>query len=161
MSLRAERALRAALYGLAGGLIAALAVGVPTVLIPNPWFSRMTPTHPRDYAVLGATALLAALLGASYAFPAACPIQEGKATLGGFLSFLAVGCPVCNKAVVLLLGTSGALGYFAPLQPLLAVAGLGLLALALWLRVRGVRAARPEWVGEEPAEGRPPTATTP
>ncbi|MBX6342695.1 MAG: hypothetical protein IRY97_09575, partial [Thermomicrobiaceae bacterium] len=60
MSHRAERVLRAALYGLAGGLIATLAVGVPTVLIPNPWFSRMTPTHPRDYAVLGATALLAA-----------------------------------------------------------------------------------------------------
>ena len=34
------------------------------------------------------------------------------------LAFLAVGCPLCNKVVVLLLGASGALTYFEPIQPL-------------------------------------------
>ncbi len=33
---------------------------------------------------------------------------------GGLLSALAIGCPVCNKAVVLLLGSAGALTVWAP-----------------------------------------------
>ncbi len=36
----------------------------------------------------------------------------------------AIGCPVCNKLVVLALGFSGALAYFEPIQPALALAGL-------------------------------------
>lgn len=55
---------------------------------------------------------------------------------GGLLSFLAVGCPVCNKLVVLLLGLGGALQYFRPIQPVLAAAGLGLLVATLALRLR-------------------------
>ena len=57
-------------------------------------------------------------------------------TLGGFLTFFAVGCPVCNKIVLLALGYTGALRWFAPVQPLLAIAGIGLLAWALRSRLR-------------------------
>lgn len=101
----------------------------------------MLPTRPRDYLFLALTVLLSGLLGATYAFPAACPLQEGKLTAGGFLSFLAVGCPVCNKLVLLALGTSGAMRYFEPAQPLLAVAGLALLGYALFVRLRATRHA--------------------
>lgn len=132
---------RAAAYGLGTGAAALLLIGIPTVLIPNPWFSRMIPTRPQDYAFLALTVLLSALIGATYALPVACPLQEGKLTAGGFLSFLAVGCPVCNKIVLLALGTSGALRYFEPAQPLLAVAGLGLLGYALAVRLRATRHA--------------------
>jgi hypothetical protein len=48
-----------------------------------------------------------------------------------------VGCPICNKIVVALLGVSGALGVWAPVQPILAVLSLALLATAvfvLWRR---------------------------
>ncbi|MDI3339374.1 MAG: hypothetical protein QJR03_02460 [Sphaerobacter sp.] len=134
-------AARAAAYGLGTGLAVLLLVGIPTVLIPNPWFSRMVPTRPRDYLFLALTVLLSGLLGTTYAFPAACPLQEGKLTAGGFLSFLAVGCPVCNKLVLLALGTNGALRYFEPAQPLLALAGLATLGYALAVRLRAVRHA--------------------
>jgi hypothetical protein len=66
--------------------------------------------------------------------------EEKSAKVGGagaFLSFLAVGCPVCNKIALVALGYSGALQYFAPLQPFLAVAGLGLLTYALINRLIG------------------------
>jgi hypothetical protein len=53
------------------------------------------------------------------------------------LSFFAVGCPICNKVVVVALGTSGALSWFAPVQPYLGVVALGLLAWALRVRLRG------------------------
>jgi len=57
--------------------------------------------------------------------------------LGGLLAFFAVGCPICNKVVVIALGTSGALTWFAPVQPYLGVVALGLLAWALRVRLRG------------------------
>ncbi len=47
---------------------------------------------------------------------------------------------VCNKLVVLAIGVSGALSYFAPLQPLLAAGSLALLAEALRRRLRATRA---------------------
>ncbi|MGA8980983.1 MAG: hypothetical protein WB473_17890 [Pedococcus sp.] len=54
---------------------------------------------------------------------------------GGFLSFFAVGCPVCNKLVLLALGYTGALTWFQPLQPVLQLLGFGLLAWALRRRL--------------------------
>jgi hypothetical protein len=59
------------------------------------------------------------------------------ASMGGLLGFLAIGCPVCNKLVVVALGTTGALSWFAPIQPVLAVASVAVLAVALRTRLRG------------------------
>ena len=55
------------------------------------------------------------------------------------LSVFAVGCPACNKLVVFALGASGALTYFAPLQPVLGLFTLGLLLYALRARIDGER----------------------
>lgn len=132
--------LRATAYGFGAAAATILLIGVPTVLIPNPWFSRMLPTRPQDYVFLVLTAILAGLLGATYAFPATCSLQEGKFSAGGLLSFLAVGCPVCNKVVILLLGASGAVTYFEPLQPVLGAAGMLLLGFALAIRLRAIAA---------------------
>lgn len=117
-----------------------LVIGIPTDVIPNGFFTRMTPVRAQDYAFLVMTALLTGVLAASYALPQlnACPIEQGKTTLGGLLSFLAIGCPTCNKLIVLALGTSGALSIFEPLQPLLAALSFALLGLAIWLRWRPV-----------------------
>ncbi len=49
-------------------------------------------------------------------------------TLGSLATFFAIGCPVCNKIVLLALGTSGALNVFAPIQPLIGVGSLVILA---------------------------------
>lgn len=127
---------QAGLYGLVGGVATAVLIGIPTVLIPNPWFGREIPPRSLDYLIWALTILLVAALAATYALPLACPTREGSLTAGGFLSFLAVGCPVCNKLVVLALGWSGAMTYFAPLQPLLGAVSLLLLAVTLWLRLR-------------------------
>lgn len=55
---------------------------------------------------------------------------------GGLAAFLAIGCPVCNKVALVLLGTSGALTIWAPLQPLLGIASLALLGATLAWRLR-------------------------
>lgn len=115
-----------------------VAVGIPTAIIPNPLFIRMLPAGPLNYAFWIVPALLFGPLLATYLVPIAesnCPLQR-RATAGGILSFLAVGCPICNKVVVVLLGVGGALNYFQPLQPVLGAASVLMLAYALWLRVR-------------------------
>ena len=53
------------------------------------------------------------------------------------LSYLAIGCPVCNKLVLVALGSTGAVQFFAPIQPYLALAGVGVLGWALVVRLRG------------------------
>lgn len=57
--------------------------------------------------------------------------------VGGVLGWFAVGCPVCNKIALLALGYTGALTYFAPLQPLLAAVSVVLLLVAVIIRLRG------------------------
>jgi hypothetical protein len=60
--------------------------------------------------------------------------------LGGFLAYLAIGCPTCNKVALLALGSSGAINWFAPLQPWLAAVSILALAYALRRRLAGERA---------------------
>lgn len=122
--------------------VSALLIGLPTDVIPNPVFGRQgTPVEPWAVPVLAVTAVLSGLLFATYFRPETSveeldrPGRFGSA--GGLLSFFAVGCPICNKLVVIALGTSGALSWFAPIQPYLGVLALGLLAWALRVRLQG------------------------
>jgi cbb3-type cytochrome oxidase subunit 1 len=127
---------RAIALGSAVGLVAAATIAIPTAVIPNPLFTRMTPTRPLDVVLLVLTAIAAGLVGATYAAGTASPSCERRAGSGGILAFLAIGCPICNKVVVAVLGTAGALTYFEPLQPVLGLAGLALLLAALHIRLR-------------------------
>lgn len=56
---------------------------------------------------------------------------------GGVLAWFAVGCPVCNKIALLALGYSGAITYFTPIQPFLAVGAMLLTGVAVVVRLRG------------------------
>ena len=140
MPLTRQDLARALAYGLVAGIATVLLIGIPTALIPTPWFGRAIPPRTLDYIFLALTVPLMAALGATYALPhpegARCPTRERQLTAGGMLSFFAIGCPVCNKLAVLALGWGGALTYFAPIQPLLGVVALGLLSYTLWGRVR-------------------------
>ncbi len=135
---------RAAVAGLLAAIGTALVVGIPTDVIPNDYFARMTPVRPQDYVFLVLTAALTGLVAASYTVPTpGCGVATGKVTTAGLLGFLAVGCPVCNKLVLLLLGTSGAFAYWAPMQPVIGLASVLLLAATLGLRMRALRSGCP------------------
>lgn len=120
----------------AAGLSAAL-LGLATGSIPNPITFRQIPTPWWGYILWTLSAVLGGMLAGTYVTPTPATGNERKATLGGLLSVFALGCPVCNKLVLLALGTSGALTWFAPLQPILAALAVGLLAEALRRRLRG------------------------
>ena len=136
-----------------------LVVALPTALIPNPVFGREIPPTAWAWPVLLVTAALSGLLMATYvredriAAPVGAgdggagsapdgvteadeAIAQGRAgMLGGLLTFLAVGCPVCNKLALIALGYAGALQWFAPVQPFLAGGGVLLLGWALVRRL--------------------------
>jgi hypothetical protein len=152
---------RFALHALIWTAASLLAFGLVAAIIPNPVFGRQIPPEPFAIAVWLFSAPLMGLLGATYSAPAApggtaaepMPLvltpaagvsgREGTAlgTAASVGAFLAIGCPVCNKIALVLLGASGAMTVFAPLQPVIGAASLvllaGTLAWRLRLRVRG------------------------
>lgn len=107
-----------------------LVIGVPTDIVPNPVFGREVPVRPWEPYVLVLTSLLTGLWFGLQRARAASPEEEDSSvpTLSAAgLALFAVACPVCNKVVLIALGTSGALGFWEPLQPWLA--GISLVAL--------------------------------
>ncbi len=133
---------------LATSVATVVVVGVPTVLVPNPVFHRDIAVTGWAWPVLLLTAVLSGLLTATYVRVPGDPGHPGDVTAtqapgsrwgaaGGLLTYFAVGCPVCNKIALLALGYTGALRWFAPVQPYLAVAGLALLGYALLRRLQG------------------------
>ncbi|KSU51850.1 MULTISPECIES: hypothetical protein [Gordonia] len=121
--------------GTVAGAVTVLVVGIPTDIIDTPVFGREVPVRAWELPVLLATALLTALwFGIDK--PARVERTGTPAALGVVLTFFAVGCPVCNKLVLLALGTSGALGLWAPIQPILAGVSLAMLTAAVIVRWR-------------------------
>ena len=146
-------------WAIAWTLVSLVAFGLIAAIIPNPVFGRQIPPEPFAIAVWLVSAPLMGLLGATYtarAVPAAASMgaavlvpagdlgeRQGTTigTVASFGTFLAIGCPVCNKIALVLLGTSGAMTLYAPIQPIIGAASLLLLAGTLaWrfrLRARG------------------------
>jgi hypothetical protein len=127
-----------------------LLLGVATVLIPNPIFRREIAPVWWNYPVWVATSLLSGMLVATYAVGSDTDTTEPDTVderserrssrfgiAGGVLAWFAVGCPVCNKLALLALGYSGAITWFAPAQPFLAIGALLLTGGTLVWRLRG------------------------
>jgi hypothetical protein len=155
LALRDRRLL---VHALGWMLLSGLVFGLVTAIIPNPVFGRSVAPEPFAIWTWLLSAPLMGLVMATYtAPPPASPIrlvalgpalsetaERHSTTLGslaGLGAFLAIGCPVCNKVALVLLGASGAMSVYAPIQPFIGAASLALLAItAAWrlrLRVRG------------------------
>jgi hypothetical protein len=152
ISMLADRRLLAwtALLTLVSGLL----FGLVSAIIPNPVFGRSVPPEPFAYWVWLLSAPLMGLVLATYVVPLA-PIRSGVpqplvtgdaavlerrssrlGSVAGLAAFLAIGCPVCNKVALVLLGASGAMSFWAPLQPIIGAASLVLLAVTAAWRLR-------------------------
>lgn len=160
-ALRAWTSRQMLLAALAS-VVTAVVIGIATVLIPNDVFTREIPPVWWNYPVWLVTSSLSGMLLATYVRPrgsdnaegadetaadGVAPVDAGEQVTerragrmgmaGGILAWFAVGCPVCNKLALLALGYSGAITWFAPLQPLLAFAALIMTGAALVWRLRG------------------------
>jgi hypothetical protein len=141
VQLRAWPARQFAL-ALAAAAGMALVIGVPTDIVPNPWFSRTVAAEWWDVVILAITSVLGGLVVATFATPTACPSRRRETRAGfasGVLTIFSVACPVCHQVVIAVLGAAGALVWFAPVQPLLGIAGIVLMAWVLRARLRAAR----------------------
>jgi len=119
-----------------------LLFGIPTALIPTPWFTRMISARSSDYVFL---LLNSALIGAYVGVHAYEKHEKSKkgdvmATTGGIANIFAVGCPICNKVLVALLGASAVMAYIEPIRVWLGIFSAGLVGVALWFKVKNVKA---------------------
>lgn len=123
------------------GAAVVVTIGVPTALIETPFFGREIPPTWWAWPSLIVTAVLSGMVAATYVAPkGGAPVRpevSRKGWVGAALTVFAVGCPVCNKIVLIALGYAGALAWFEPVQPVLQVAAVVLLAWALVQRLRG------------------------
>jgi len=113
-------------------------IALPTAVVENPVFGREIGVTSWSVTVIVISSILTGLLTATYVkndFSDENPRQLKIGGAGALLSYFAVGCPVCNKLALIALGYSGAIQYFAPIQPYLAVAGIALLAYSLRMRL--------------------------
>lgn len=121
-----------------------LFIGVPTDIIPNPVFGRQVPVRSWEPFVLLVTSVLTGLWfglqrsrrttsddGSVEGEDSSVPVMSAAG-----LALFAVACPVCNKIVLIALGTSGALGIWQPLQPWLAAISLTALLGAVGYAAR-------------------------
>ena len=142
----------------------AVLIGIATVLIPNPIFARDIPPVWWNYPVWLVTSVMSGMLMVTYlrtdagsgvvpsaAAPSESAVESDSTRMveveeqrtsrfglaGGLLAWFAVGCPVCNKLALLALGYTGAITWFAPIQPFLALGALVLTSSALMWRLRG------------------------
>ena len=128
------------LVALAAATAFVLVVAVPTDLIDTPVFGREVPPTWWAWPSLLTSSLLGGLLVATYVRAPSQPDRPSSRRggwAGGLLTYFAVGCPVCNKLVLLALGSAGAMTWFEPFQPVLQAAAVLLLLWALRSRLLG------------------------
>jgi hypothetical protein len=151
--LRALADRRLLLHALAWTIVSGITFGIVTAIIPNPVFGRSVAPEPFAIWTWLLSAPLMGLVMATYTAPApetplrlvalepaATVVADRRSTtlgsVAGVGAFLAIGCPVCNKIALVLLGASGAMSVYAPIQPFIGAASLVLLAVTVAWRLR-------------------------
>ena len=145
MRKRANNKIKVKSYaiGILVALIVFIIFGVINVLIKNKFFIRMTPVHWYDYLFLTLTAVLSgAYTGLWYynkksnkSISDKCNYAAAGGVVGGLFSF---GCAICNKLLIFLLGLSGVMTYFMPLQPILGIASISVLGYAVYIQSKNL-----------------------
>ena len=114
-----------------------LLFGGITAVVPNSWFTRMIPTTLLDWFFLVLSSLLiGAYISVHFYKKKTAKTCNATMAAGGAGSFFAFACPICNKLLVALFGTTLLMTYFEPYRPVLGFVSNGLLAGALYWRIR-------------------------
>ncbi len=132
---------KAVIIGIISSILLFFILGIPTAVIPNKFFTRMTPVYFFDYFFLILNSLL---LGAYIGLHFYEKHEKSKKTdflavSGGVLNVFVVGCPVCNVLIASLIGTSAALNYFAPLQPILGAISTIIILIAIYFKFKSLK----------------------
>lgn len=121
--------------GIILSIAAFLLYGIPTAIIPNPFFKRMTVTTRLDLSLLVLTAiLLGSYLSLYFYSKKKSKVSNVAAATGGFTGVFAFSCPLCNVLLISLFGSSFLLTYFEPVRPLIGIFTIGILGSAIYFK---------------------------
>ena len=130
--------LRRVLRGIGVGLLLFASLGTVTAVWANPLFVRMTPVGPWELTATAVTAILGGVTSALWV--PRCRLRASGT--GGIASFLGIACPTCNKVLMLIFGGPALLAWFDPVRPVLAAAGMAVMAWAAFSAWRSFRDTR-------------------
>jgi uncharacterized membrane protein len=137
LSSKQKRKIKYWIIGILASIVLFLLFGIPTNLIPNPWFNRMVEKTTLDYFFLvAASALLGSYIGVHFYKKNVSKTCDVATYSGGIGSFLAFSCPICNKILILLFGATALLTYFEPYRPYLGAISISLLNAALYSKLK-------------------------
>ena len=136
-----NKKIKYALIAVALSLAFLIILGIPTALIPSPFFKRMIASTMVDYALL---ALAAALVGSYISYSLYIKsVREDKgdyAAAGGTLAAVfSFSCPICNILLVALFGSAALLIFFEPYRNYLILLTIALFAIAFYLKAKKCR----------------------
>jgi len=132
-----EQKIKYFVIGSGVSLLVFLVTGMVTALLPNPWFIRMLESSLLDYLYLiSSSLLLGAYTGVHYFKKSLAVGSTRIACAGGVGGFLAFSCPICNKILLLLFGSTALLTYFEPVRPLLGLVSVVILVTTLYWRIK-------------------------
>lgn len=130
--------LKFSFYTIVFGAIALLILGIPTAVIKNSLYVRMTPIYWFDYIFLILNSMLIGLYFAStYTSkkPRICEIEK-TSIFAQVLSFLGIACPICNKILLFVFGTTFLLTYLEPIRPYVSLISTIIL---FWLVTKRIK----------------------
>lgn len=130
--------IKSLIIGLCSAIGLFFLFGMVTAVIPNYFFTRMTPVGWLEYVSLVMTSLLlGTYIGLSYYEKKGKTVKcDITATSGGIFGFLTFGCSICNKILVLLFGITGVLKYFEPIRPFFGITSIVMLGGAVIYKIK-------------------------
>ena len=128
--------------GIIASIVIFLIYGIPTDLIPNKYFIRMIPIELTDYIFLSFTSIMLGTYIALSYYDKKAKKCDYTAYGGAVVGIFAVGCPICNVALISLFSATTILTYFEPYRPILGYLTIGILGSALYFKASQIRKAK-------------------
>ena len=106
-------------------------MGTLTTLWHNPYFIRMIPVIGWDYIMLSLESML---IGLFFGIPKQ-PRTAKKCRIGCVFGFLGFRCSICNKLLLLPLGSRFLFTYFEPIRYYVGATGILIFSFALYQKM--------------------------
>lgn len=129
--------------GIAAAILISLFIGIPTDIIANSKYMRMTPATDLDtFFLISASLLFGTYIGLSSYVRIAKKrkiVSRKSGIVGAFGSFFAVACPICIIFLVWIFGASFLMKYYDPLRPVIGFFSIGLIGFAVFNNLKLIR----------------------